>query len=298
MELLERIEDFLKDCMEKGGKPLLVLLGPTASGKTALSIEIAKKFNGEIISSDSRQVYRYMNIGTDKIPEEKRDGIPHHLIDVVNPDERFTVADFKKLAEEKIEEILSRGHLPMLVGGTGLYIRTITENFSIPPENPEIRSELLKELEDHGINILYEKLHKFDPKSAAKIHSKNARYIIRALEIVITTGAPKPDRKELPRWHVLQIGRNPPHEILFERIHRRVNEQIDRGLVEETKKLLEMGYAKNLPSMSSLGYSEIIQYLEGNLTLDDAKELLKKNTRNFAKRQIVWFKRDREVVWI
>lgn len=298
MGFLAFVKEYLKDCKEKGDKPLLVLLGPTASGKTALSLEIAKKFNGEIISSDSRQVYRYMNIGTDKIPEEKRQGIPHYLIDVVNPDERFTVADFKKLAEEKIDEILSCGRLPMIVGGTGLYLRCLTENFSIPVENPELRKKLLEELEKNGVAALYEKLQKLDPASALKIHPNNARYIVRALEIVMSTNAPKPDRREKPKWRVLKIGLNPAREILFERIQRRVDEQIERGLANETKKLLEMGYSKNLPSMSSLGYDEMIQYLEGALTLPQAAELFKKNTRNFAKRQMVWFKREEGVVWM
>lgn len=298
MWFLTFVKEYLKDCKEKGDKPLLVLLGPTASGKTALSLENAKEFNGEIISSDSRQVYRYMNIGTDKIPEEKREGIPHYLIDVADPDERFTVADFKKLAEEKIHEILSRNRLPMIVGGTGLYLRSLTENFDIPAENPELRKKLLEELEEKGVAALYEKLKKLDPASALKIHPNNARYIIRALEIVMATSAPKPDRREKPKWRVLKIGLNPPKEILFERIQRRVDEQIERGLADETRKLLEMGYPKNLPSMSSLGYGEMIQYLEGALTLPQAAELLKRNTRNFAKRQMVWFKREKDVMWV
>lgn len=298
MEIFSKIKDFLKTCKFDKEKPLLVLLGPTAAGKTALSLTLAKEFNGEIISADSRQVYKHMDIGTDKILMEKREGIPHYLLDLVEPSERFTVADFKKLAEEKIEGILARGNLPMIVGGTGLYIRSVTENFAIPPENPEIRRKLLEELADCSVDALYKKLQRLDPKSAAKIHPKNIRYIIRALEIVMSTGAPKPDLRESPKWRVLQIGLSPQREILFERIHRRIDEQMERGLVDETKKLLEMGYAKNLPSMSSLGYREMIQYLEGAISLEEAVELLKKNTQNFAKRQMVWFKRDREVVWI
>lgn len=297
MGFLTFVKEFLKDYKEKGDKPLLVLLGPTASGKTALALEIAKQFNGEIISADSRQVYRYMDIGTDKIPEEKRQGIPHYLIDVVNPDERFTVADFKKLTEEKIDEILSRNKLPMIVGGTGLYLRSLTENFSIPAENPELRKKLLEELEEMGIAALYEKLKKLDPAAALKIHPNNARYVVRALEIVMSTNAPKPDIRLKPKWRVLKIGLNPAKEILFERIQRRVDEQIERGLVDETKKLLKR-YPKNLASMSALGYGEMIQYLEGALTLHDAAELLKRNTRNFAKRQMVWFKREKEVIWV
>lgn len=290
--------DFLGKCRNANEQPLIALLGPTAAGKTALSLELAKEFGGEIISADSRQVYKYMDIGTDKIPVEKRDEIPHFLLDVAEPSERFTVADFKKLAEEYIEAILARGRVPIVAGGTGLYIRTVTENFSLPPENPALRKKLLEELEKFGSEALHERLVKLDPKSAAKIHLKNARYIIRALEIIMTTGAPKNDAKDRPRWRVLKIGLNPPREILFDRIHRRVDEQFERGLVDETKKLLAMGYPKDLPSMTSLGYREAMEYLEGKLPLEDAKEFLKRNTRNFAKRQIVWFKREKDVVWV
>jgi len=276
----------------------IVLLGPTAAGKTALSIELAKKFGGEIISADSRQVYISMDIGTDKIPVERREGIPHYLFDLALPSERFTVADFKKLAEERIEAILARGRVPFVVGGTGLYIRAITENFSLPPENPELRKKLHDELAKFGSAALHEKLAKLDPQSAAKIHPQNARYIIRALEIIMTTGKPKNDASGRPRWRVLKIGLNPTREILFERIHQRVEKQFERGLIEETKKLLAMGYSKELPAMSSLGYREVMEYIEGKLSLEDTKELLKQNTRNFAKRQMVWFKRDKGVVWI
>lgn len=292
------VKDFLQKTSQTGEKPLLVLLGPTASGKTALSLELAKEFGGEIISADSRQVYIGMDIGTDKIPEEKREGIPHFLLNIVNPDERFTVADFKKLAEEKIEEILQRGHLPILVGGTGLYIRAITENFSFPKEDPVLREKLNEELARQGVDLLYEKLKKLDPENAAKIHPKNGRYIVRALEIFYTTGMPKKALREAPKWKILQIGLRPPLESLFERIHARVNSQIERGLIDETKVLLAKGYSKNLPSMNSLGYNEMIQYLEGNLSLEDAAQLLKKNTCAFAKRQMTWFKKDTDVIWI
>lgn len=307
-----KISAFLKN----NKRPLLVLLGPTASGKTALSLEIAKKFNCEIISADSRQVYKYMDIGTDKIPMEKRCGIPHHLIDVVEPDVRFTVADFKKLAEEKIEEIHARGAVPFLVGGTGLYIRAITENFAIPAENPVIRAQIMKELEEHGALALHEKLKKLDPVNAEKIHPNNIPYVVRALEIFAATGKPKNAEKKSPKYSCLVLGINPfePNEekqlklkrsqtsprwkTLFEKIDMRVDEQISRGLVDETKKLLQMGFAKDLRSMNSLGYSEMIKYLEGELSLEEATKLLKHNTRCFAKRQMVWFKKDKLIFWL
>lgn len=239
-----------------------------------------------------------MNIGTDKIPEEKREGIPHYLIDIVDPKERFTLADFKKLAEAKIEEILNLGKLPMLVGGTGLYINAITQNFSLPRENPALRAQLMKELEAVGSEELHKKLEHLDPVNAAKIHPRNTPYIVRALEIIMTTGEAKTDRKDPLRYNCLKIGLSWPYDLLFERIHKRIDEQLERGIVDETKKLLGMGYSRNLPSMRSLGYQEMAAYLNNELSFDDAKATLKKNTRDFAKRQMTWFKRDKEIVWV
>lgn len=292
------IKNFLEECKKEAGKPLLVLLGPTASGKTALSIKLAKEWNGEVISADSRQVYRNMDIGTDKIPEKKREGIAHHLMDIVDPNERFTVADFKKRAEEVIDDVHERGKLPILVGGTGLYIRSITHNFALPPQSLGIRMELMKELEQKGSDALHKKLEKFDPESAARIHPKNIPYVVRALEICMTTGRPKIDLKNEPRYVCLQIGVSSPREALFERINKRADEQIERGLLDEVKRLLAKGYSRDLQSMRSLGYREMIAHLDRKLSLFEAVELLKKNTRNFAKRQITWFKRDRDVVWM
>ncbi|MEK9132281.1 MAG: tRNA (adenosine(37)-N6)-dimethylallyltransferase MiaA [Patescibacteria group bacterium] len=293
------ISDFLDRVKKIGVRPLLVLLGPTASGKTALSIELAKTWHGEVISADSRQVYRHMDIGTDKIPVAAREGVPHHLLDIVNPDERFTVADFKKLAEEKIDETWARGNLPMLVGGTGLYIRAITQNFSIPKEDKNIRAQIMAELAKDGKQALYDKLQKLDPAGAAKIHPNNIPYVVRALEIFMATGKGKNDQKAAPKYECLMLGLKPPREVLFEKINARVDEQIDKnGLIEETKKLLAMGFNRDIQSMRSLGYAEIIKYLDGTLTLDEARELLKINTRNFAKRQMTWFKKDVDVIWL
>lgn len=297
-DLKKLVADFSEKCRSNQKKSLLVLLGPTASGKTALSLDVAEEFNCEIISADSRQVYRYMDIGTDKILPASRQGIPHYLIDVANPDERFTVADFKYWAEEKIKEILERGKIPFIVGGTGLYIDVLIKNFSLPPGNKALRAKLEKELKKYGKKYLYEKLKKLDPKNAEKIHPNNARYVIRAIEIFMATKSPKNDERAKPKYKILQFGLNWPREKLFERIEARVDEQLKKGLIEETKRLLEMGYDKNLPSMTSLGYKEIIKYLDGELTLEEASELLKKNTRNYAKRQITWFKRDKNIIWL
>lgn len=294
-KLKNQIAYFLKR-YSKTDKPLLVLLGPTASGKTALSLEIAAEYNGEIISADSRQVYTYMDIGTDKILEPERRGIPHFLIDVTSPTERFTVADFKRLAEAKIEEILGRGKLPVLCGGTGLYIRSITENFDIPAENLEKRGELKKELDEKGSEALHEKLAQLDPENAAKISPKNGRYILRALEIFYATGQPKHAARLPSPYRILQIGLAPAREVLFERIHRRVDRQLERGLVEEVKSLLDKGFSPELPALQTLGYREIIAFLKGKGSLAAASELIKKNTRNFAKRQMTWFKKDKDVI--
>lgn len=300
-EVTKCVATFLDDCAKDGAQPLVVLLGPTASGKTALSLELATAHNGEIISADSRQVYRFMDIGTDKIMPADRHGVPHHLIDVVNPDERFTVADFKRQAEAAADDILARGRVPFLVGGTGLYIRAITENFSIPPENRPLREELYMELKKNGSNgaaLLHERLAKLDPVSAAAIHSNNIPYIVRALEIVLTTGHPKSAQKNPPRYRTLQLGIQWPREKLFERINGRAASQIERGLVQEVQGLLDRGYTKELSALHTLGYSEIIAYLEGTLTLAQAAEKIQANTRAFARRQITWFKRDREIQWI
>lgn len=297
------ISDFIEKCRVACKKPLLLILGPTASGKTALSLEIAREFGGEIISADSRQIYKRMDIGTDKIPFDKREGIPHHLIDVVEPDERFTAADFKLLAEEKIEEILARGRLPMLVGGTGLYIRIVVQNFALPKENPAVREKLTRELEKFGKEFLYEKLKKLDPDSAAKIHKNNVPYVMRALEILEETGKPKHDRQMAPKYECLLIGLFLPKEKLFERINARAENQIKRGLVEETRELLKTserkcGCGKSCAFENCIGYKEISQYLKGSLSLDEALEILKKNTRNFAKRQMTWFKKEPGILWI
>lgn len=313
------IRELTKKTAVSGKKPLLVLLGPTASGKTALSIEIAKEFNGEIISADSRQVYRYMNIGTDKIPPELREGIPHHLIDVANPDERFTVVDFMRLADRAISEILQRGALPILCGGTGLYINAVTENFQIPEtgDNRDVRKKLEADLAEHDKEWLHNELKKVDPETAAKIPAGSHLYVLRALEIFQLTGKPKSDKKGAPKYKTLKIGLRWPKEILAERIAGRVEEQFKNGLIEETKKLLDMGYSLELQSMRSLGYREVATHLNGKISLkvappwrgtnclaeptlglEEAKKLIVTNTVKFSKRQMTWFKKDKEIVWM
>lgn len=302
---LQEINEEIKKFCSISEPKILVLLGPTASGKTALSLEIAKKYNGEIISADSRQVYRHMDIGTDKISSENQQGISHNLLDIVSPSQRFTVADFKRLAEEKIEDILSRDALPMLVGGTGLYIRAVTENYAIPPSDEKLRAELYDELAQYQKEIgkesaskrMHEKLKKIDPSAASKIHHNNIPYIIRAIEIVLKTGKPKDEQRHKPKYKVLKIGLKWPREELTRRINERVDLQIKKGLIEETQKLLNMGYSRDLASMRSLGYREMSQFLSGELSKDQAISQLKINTRNFAKRQMTWFKKEADIIW-
>lgn len=299
------ITDFLERCKKSGGKPLVVVLGPTASGKTALSIQLAKKFNGEIISADSRQVYRGMDIGTDKIPVEAQGGVPHHLLDVVSPAERFTVADFKRLAEAAIDEILARGKLPIMAGGTGLYIRAVTENFALPECNDlALRKKIEEEVAggaknaDEARKLLHQKLAAVDPESAKKIHPNNVRYVLRALEIFYRTGEAKKDDRGKKRFHVLKIGLNPGKEILDERIFRRVDEQFKRGLEREVRGLLAQGFDEKMPALHTLGYQEIIAAVRDEENLDAAKILIQLHTRQFARRQMTWFKKEKDVVWV
>lgn len=327
MTFLEKTENVIRTFLDKKSnkQKIIVLAGPTASGKTALSLQLSNIYGGEVISADSRQVYRGMDIGTDKIPCEKialkneqshngeddkttsvapefglfHQGVRHHMIDEVNPDERFTVAAFIEKSHRYISEIAGRKKIPIIAGGTGLYIRALTENFSIPSENPGIRKRLYDELATHGAQALHEKLQKVDPESAAKIHYNNHPYVVRALEIFELTGTPKSQLKSDCAYDVLKIGLRWPKEIMFERINKRAHEQLYKnGLIEETKSLLAQGYAPTLASMSSLGYREVIAYLTQKLTLEQCTELLQQNTRNYGKRQLTWFNKEPNLIWI
>jgi len=296
--LLQSLENFLSQPKTK--PPLVILLGPTASGKTGLSIKLAKKFNGEVVSADSRQVYKYMDIGTDKIPVPDRQGIKHYMIDVREPDQVFTMADFQKEATHSIQEILHKAKVPFLVGGTGLYINAIADNYELEPVPPDhaLRRELEAELAEKGAEELHKMLAELDPLSASRIHPNNHRFLIRALEINMKTGRPKKDRKGESKYEVFKIGVDWPREELYARINARVDTQIDRGILNEIKTLLAEGYSRDLPSMSGLGYKEYFPYLDGVRTIAECLEDLKQNTRNYAKRQITWFGRDDTIYWI
>lgn len=275
--------------------PLLVILGPTGSGKTALSLALAHALNGEIISTDSRQIYKEIDIGSDKIPLEKREGIPHYMIDIAAPDEIYTMGDFKRDAEIKIKEILSRGKIPMLVGGTGLYIRAIVQDYDLPPVLPNL--ELRESFKTKSKDELYAMLIDSDPETAGKIHKNNIPYVTRALEIIASQGRKTDTRAGESPYNVFSLGINWPRETLYERIDQRVENQFANGLIEESKRLLQK-YDINLPSMSSLGLKEFTDYFANKISLEDVKKAIKQGTRQYAKRQIMWFKKEPNVNWI
>ncbi|MFA6305843.1 MAG: tRNA (adenosine(37)-N6)-dimethylallyltransferase MiaA [Candidatus Gracilibacteria bacterium] len=296
MDILKEVKKFVASHK----KPLVVLLGPTASGKTDLSLQIAHAINGEIISTDSRQLYKGLEIGSDIISEEKREGIPHHLLGIREPKDTLTLAEYQDMANEKIKEIFEKKKVPMLVGGTGLYISAITQGYQLPRMEPDLklRARLFKQAEKYGNNYVYKKLQKLDPVAAKRIHPNNMVYVVRAIEINKIKKENKEDKKIDPKYDVFMIGIDWPREKLYERIGLRVENQLKRGLVKEVKNLLEKGYNTTLPAMSSLGAKEIIPYIRGESSLEECVELLKKNTRNYAKRQMTWFRRYKNIKWL
>ena len=274
-------------------KKILVIGGPTAVGKTELSIELAKRLNGEIISADSMQIYKYMDIGSAKISKEEMNGVVHHLIDVVDPSINFSVADYKEQGEKAIKEIISRGKLPIIVGGTGLYINSLTCNmtFTEAEKDEDYRRELKRLAEEHGNNYIHEVLKDIDPISYKEIHANNRKRVIRALEVYKLTGKPFSSynagedfyRSEYDvHYYVLTMDR----EKLYERINLRVDIMMEKGLLEECIKLKEMGYTSSMQSMQGIGYKEILYYLEGNVKLQEAINMIKQGSRNYAKRQL------------
>lgn len=281
---------------------VIAIVGPTAVGKTKLSIEVAKKFNGEIISGDSMQVYRGMDIGTAKIKIEEMQGIPHHMIDIKNPNENFSVAEFKKYVQQYIKEISARNHIPIIVGGSGLYIQSVLSdyNFSEEKRDDALTKKLEAEMEAEGIEPLYNRLKQVDHVQAEKIHPNNFRRVIRALEIYENTGLTMTEyqmqqQKEMP-FDSMLIGLEMERSMLYERINHRIDLMVEEGLVEEVHKLISEGYS-NCQSMKAIGYKELIPYFRGEATLEESIELLKRNSRRFAKRQFTWFKNKMEVNW-
>lgn len=289
--------------MEK--RPLIVLTGPTAVGKTSASIGLAKAVGGEIISADSMQVYRKMNIGSAKIAKEEMDGIPHYLIDVLDPAEEFNVVRFQKMAKEAMKQIYANGHIPIIVGGTGFYVQALLYDidFTAETEDHSIRDELEVFAAEHGVEELHRMLQEIDPKSAMTIHANNKKRVIRAIEYYRQTGRPisehneKERQKESP-YHFVYFVLMDEREHLYDRIEKRIDLMLEEGLLEEVKALRNEGYTKDMVSMQGLGYKELLDYLNGDSTLEEAIYILKRDTRHFAKRQITWFKREKEVIWI
>lgn len=288
---------------ESQKQKVIVIVGPTAVGKTKLSLEVAKKFNGEIISGDSMQVYRGMDIGTAKIKPEEMEGIPHHLLDIKNPDKNFSVAEFQLIVRRKIDEISRRGAIPIIVGGTGLYIQAVLFDYQFPEieENPNFR-EKMQQLVTAGKGAeLFQQLENIDPETAKKVHPNNYRRIIRALEIYKFTGKTmsewQKNQQQTPLYDAIIIGLNMERELLYDRINRRVDQMIAHGLVEEVKRLYNQGLDGTYQSMKAIGYKELIEYIEGKCSLEEAVENIKKNSRNFAKRQLTWFRNKLDVMW-
>lgn len=285
-------------------KPLIILTGPTAVGKTSLSVELAKAVNGEMISADSMQVYKQMDIGTAKIKPEEMQGIQHYLIDMFDPKEDFNVVMFQKLAKEAIETIYAKGKIPIVVGGTGFYIQALL--YDIDFEETQIsayRDELSEFAKQNGVQALHEKLKDIDPVSFKEIHPNNVKRVIRALEFYHDTGGPiskhnvEQGQKQSP-YNFIYFVLNDNREILYQRIDKRVDQMMEEGLEKEVKTLIDYGCDETMVSMQGLGYKEFFPYFRGEYDLEEAVRILKRDTRHFAKRQLTWFRREKEVTWV
>ncbi|HXV98711.1 MAG TPA: tRNA (adenosine(37)-N6)-dimethylallyltransferase MiaA [Anaerolineae bacterium] len=276
--------------------PLLVIVGPTAVGKTTLSLQLAQDYRGEIISADSRQVYRGLDIGTAKATPEQQALVPHHLLDVVDPDEVLTLAEFQERAYAVIEAIQARQRLPLLVGGTGQWVQAVIEGWGVPrvPPDSDLRLALEAEARAIGPEAFHARLAVVDPQTAQKLDPRNVRRVIRALEVYHKTGLPISyhQRKIAPPYHIVQIGLTMPREALYQRVDQRVDRMMELGLLDEVKRLVEAGYGWDLPAMSGLGYRQIGQYLRGEVSLEETVALIKKETRRFVRQQYNWFRLD------
>lgn len=286
-------------------KKIILIVGPTASGKTFASVEIAKHINSEIISSDSMQIYKYMDIGTAKVTEDEKNGIVHHMIDIVEPDVSYTVSEFRNDAGKIIEKLHSEGKIPVIAGGTGLYVNSIIYDldFSNTVSNPAIRQELEKLLEEKGKEHLHGILESLDPVSAGKIHCNNVKRVVRALEVYRITGIPFSEqntdfRKNSEQYDFIIIGLNMDREVLYKRINERVDKMIEAGLVKEVESLMKKGYNRDLQSMQGIGYKEVTAFLDGEIPLEESVRLIKRNSRRLAKRQFTWFRPDKRIKWI
>lgn len=287
-------------------QPLIILTGPTAVGKTALSIKLAKAVNGEIISADSMQVYKGMDIGSAKVTQDEMEGVKHHLIDVLEPSEEFNIVKFQELAKKAMDEIYAKGKIPIIAGGTGFYIQSVLYdiNFDANEDDKEYRTYLEDiAATENGEKKLYDMLKAADPKSAEIIHENNVKRVIRALEFFQETGTPISDHNEKERqkespYNFCYFVLNDDRDKLYQNIEKRVDLMLDAGLLKEVQSLHEKGYTKDMVSMQGLGYKEMLDYLNGEITLDRALYLIKRDTRHFAKRQLTWFRREKTVIWV
>jgi len=288
--------------VNKTKPPVIVLIGPTAVGKTKLSVMLAEHLNAEIISGDSMQIYKRMDIGTAKIKEKEMNGVPHHLIDIKEPTESFSVAEYQEIVRQKIAEIGRRGKLPMIVGGTGLYIQSVLYDYSFTEEagDPEFRAEMEALSDKRGAEYVHCLLKERDPGAAKAIHPNNKRRVIRALEIFHTTGKTMSEHMEGQRKELLYttalIGLTMEREVLYDRINSRVDQMMDEGLLNEVKQLYDENI-RNCQSVQAIGYKELYAYLEGRASLEEAVETLKRNSRRYAKRQLTWFRNQMDVAW-
>ncbi|MDO4941860.1 MAG: tRNA (adenosine(37)-N6)-dimethylallyltransferase MiaA [Lachnospiraceae bacterium] len=286
-------------------KPMIILTGPTAAGKTSLSIQLAKAVNGAVVSADSMQIYKKMNIGTAKIMPEEMEGIDHYLVDELDPGEEFHVARFQEMAKDALEQIYAKGQIPIIVGGTGFYIQALLYDiqFTDTKTDESYRRELKQIAKEKGNHYLHEMLAEVDPKSAEAIHENNVKRVIRALEYYKETGEPISEHNERERmrtspYHFVYFVLTHERSVLYDRINKRVDLMLGQGLVDEVKSLKSEGYDRNFVSMQGLGYKEILRYLDGEISLDEAVYILKRDTRHFAKRQLTWFGRERSVIMI
>lgn len=279
--------------------PVVVIVGPTAVGKTKTGIELAKAFDGEIVSGDSVQVYRGMDIGSAKVTKEEAEGIPHHLIDICDPDDAMSVAMFQQLARAAIDDIYARGKLPIIVGGTGLYIRSILYDYEFveQPVDEALRAELERFAEVEGREALHQRLVQLDPERAATIHPNNVRRVVRALEVAMQGDTQTTDSAPSEHYDYRLFVLHADREILYDRINQRVDAMMEAGLVEEVERLLAQGY-RDTQAMRAIGYKEMIPFIDGNISKEKATDLLKQHTRQFAKRQLTWFRHQFDGIWV
>lgn len=286
-------------------KPLVILAGPTAVGKTELSIRLAKRINGAIISADSMQVYKYMDIGSAKIMPDEMEGVKHYLIDELDPSDEFNIVRFQQMAKDALKEIYANGQIPIIAGGTGFYIQALLYDIDFTHQDSDeaFRKEMADYAAEYGAEALHEKLKEIDPVSYKTIHANNTKRVIRALEYFHLTGQPisahnEQEHQKVSPYNFAYFVLTDDRKHLYDRIDYRVDLMMEKGLVDEVKKLYDMGYHKDMVSMQGLGYKELLSYLDGECSLEEAVYIIKRETRHFAKRQLTWFRRERDVIWL